>query len=97
MSWFSVNSCGKGSILLRYYKGIWKWYGTIRSGFFDSKLDGWIHLGDMLQELFFKNLLFDYNSAIIISLPNPRWFHCCCDGSVLKFLHIKNGYNDANR
>ena len=50
-------------VLLWCLKGHW----TIRSGLFYSELDGWIHWGDVLQDLFSMCLLLCCKSVLFIT------------------------------
>ena len=93
----SVHRCKERIIRLWHHYCIKEGDGPISFGIFCCKLDIWVHLVDVLQELFFLCRLYDYKSVIYISLPYSWRMFTCVDDLHLKVLHVEFCHNWADR
>ena len=96
MCWLSKHQYKEGLFRLWHHNCIQEGNGPIWFSILCYKLDVWLHLVDVLQELLFPCRIYDHKSVIPISLPYSWGILSCIDGLDLKVLHIEVGHNWAD-
>ena len=92
----SIHLCKKGIIRLWHHYCIQEGNGPIWLSILCCKLDVWVHVVDVLQELLFPCRIYDYKSVIHISVPYSQRIFSCFDGLDLKVLHTEVDHNGAD-